>query len=119
MIIQPRPISAELGLSLGKRPEAILVICTSHLLVVPNLFQHILFRTFFYIHTFPHASNTLKNISCNQYNETNVMHFPFNLLRIKSLYMFRALLALQEASHKLHLVYCVRIISFGCGKVAF
>jgi hypothetical protein len=29
----------------------------------------------------------------DQYNETNVMHFSFNLLRIKGLYMFRALLA--------------------------
>jgi hypothetical protein len=28
-----------------------------------------------------------------QYSETNVMHFLFNLLRIKGLYMFRALLA--------------------------
>jgi hypothetical protein len=33
-----------------------------------------------------------------QYNETNVMHFSFNLLRINSLYMFRSLLAhLQTA----------------------
>jgi hypothetical protein len=29
----------------------------------------------------------------SQYSETNVMHFLFNLLRIKFLYMFRALLA--------------------------
>jgi hypothetical protein len=28
-----------------------------------------------------------------QYSETNVMHFSFSLLRIKVLYMFRALLA--------------------------
>jgi hypothetical protein len=36
-----------------------------------------------------------------QYNETNVMHFLFNLLRIKGLYLFRALLAHpQEALHK-------------------
>jgi hypothetical protein len=46
----------------------------------------------------------------NRYNETNVMHFLFNLLRIKGLYMFRALLAHpQEALHKRHLVYCVRV----------
>jgi hypothetical protein len=45
-----------------------------------------------------------------QYSETNVMHFLFNLLRIKGLYMFRALLAHpQEALHKRHLVYCVRV----------
>jgi hypothetical protein len=44
-----------------------------------------------------------------QYNETNVMHFSFSLLRIKGLYMFRALLTHpQEALHKQHLVYCVR-----------
>jgi hypothetical protein len=33
--------------------------------------------------------------------------------------MFRALLAHpQEASHRRHLVYCVRIMSVGCGTVA-
>jgi hypothetical protein len=33
----------------------------------------------------------------SQYSKTNVMHFLFSLLRIKGLYMFRALLAhLQE-----------------------
>jgi hypothetical protein len=31
-------------------------------------------------------------IAC-QYSETNVMHFSFSLLRLKGLYMFRALLA--------------------------
>jgi hypothetical protein len=47
-----------------------------------------------------------------QYSETNVL---FNLLRIKGLYMFRALLAHpQEVLHKRHLVYCVRIMSTGC-----
>jgi hypothetical protein len=35
-----------------------------------------------------------------QYSETNVMHFLFSLLRIKDLYMFRALLAHpQEILH--------------------
>jgi hypothetical protein len=43
-----------------------------------------------------------------QYSETDVMHFLFNLLRIKGLYMFRALFAHpQEVLHKRHLVYCV------------
>jgi hypothetical protein len=43
------------------------------------------------------------------------MQFSFNLLRIKGLYMFRALLVHpQEALHKRHLVYCVRVISVGC-----
>jgi hypothetical protein len=38
-----------------------------------------------------------------------MMHFSFNLLRIKRLYMLRALLALpQEALYKRHLIYCVR-----------
>jgi hypothetical protein len=50
-----------------------------------------------------------------QYNETNAMHFLFNLLRIKGLYIFRVLLAhLQEALNKRHLVYCVRVMSVGC-----
>jgi hypothetical protein len=53
-----------------------------------------------------------------QYNETNVMHFLFNLLRIKGLYMFRALLAHPlEVLHKRHLVYCLRVMSVGCGTV--
>jgi hypothetical protein len=47
------------------------------------------------------------------------MHFSFILLRIKSLYMFRALLAHpQEMLHKPHLVYCVRIMSFGYSTIA-
>jgi hypothetical protein len=55
----------------------------------------------------------------SQYKETNVMHFSFNLLRIRGLYMFRALLAHpQEALHKRDLVYCLRIMSVGCGTVA-
>jgi hypothetical protein len=51
----------------------------------------------------------------DQYNETNVMHFLFSLLRIKDLYMFRALLAHpQDSLHKRHLVNCVRVMSVGC-----
>jgi hypothetical protein len=47
------------------------------------------------------------------------MHFSFSLLRIKGLYMFRALLAHpQEVLNKRHLVYCVRIMLVGCGMVA-
>jgi hypothetical protein len=47
-----------------------------------------------------------------QYNEINAMHILFNLLRIKDLYMFRSLLAHpQEALHKRHFVYCVRVMS--------
>jgi hypothetical protein len=48
-----------------------------------------------------------------QYSETKVIHFLFSLLRIKGLYMFRALLAHpQEALHKRHLVYCVCHVSW-------
>jgi hypothetical protein len=44
-------------------------------------------------------------------------HFLFNLLRIKSLYMFRTLLAHpQDALHKRHFVYCVRM-SDGCARI--
>jgi hypothetical protein len=40
-----------------------------------------------------------------QYSETNVMYILFNLLRIKGLYIFRALLAHpQEALHIRHLI---------------
>jgi hypothetical protein len=54
-----------------------------------------------------------------QYDETNVMHLSFNLLSIKSLYMFRALLAHpQEILHKRHFVYCVRVMSVGCATIA-
>jgi hypothetical protein len=55
----------------------------------------------------------------DQYNGTNMMHFSFNLLRIKGLYMFRALLAHpQESLHKTHLLHCVCIMLAGCGTVA-
>jgi hypothetical protein len=46
------------------------------------------------------------------HSETNVMHFLFSLLRIKGLYMFRALLAHpQEVLDKLNFVYCMRVMS--------
>jgi Zn-finger protein len=52
-------------------------------------------------------------------NETNVMHFSSNLLRIRGLFMFRVLLAHpREVLNKRHLVYCVRTISVGCGTIA-
>jgi hypothetical protein len=58
------------------------------------------------------------NNGIHQYSETKVMHFLFSLLRIKGLYMFRALLAHpQEAVYKWHLVYCVRVMSVGCTRV--
>jgi hypothetical protein len=47
----------------------------------------------------------------DQCSETNVMHFLFNLLRTKGLYMFCALLAHpQEALHKRDLVYCMHVM---------
>jgi hypothetical protein len=53
-----------------------------------------------------------------QYSETNVMYFLFSLLRIKGLYMFRTLLVHpQEALHRQHLVYCVRVMSVGSYQV--
>jgi hypothetical protein len=46
------------------------------------------------------------------------MHVLFNSLRIKGLYMFRALLDHpQEALHKRHLVYCTRVMSVGCTRI--
>jgi hypothetical protein len=46
------------------------------------------------------------------------MHFLFNLLRIKGLCLFRALLAHpQEVLHKRHLVYCACVISVGCTRI--
>jgi hypothetical protein len=54
-------------------------------------------------------------ITVYQWSKTSVMHFLFNLLRIKGLYMFLALLAHpQEVLHKLQLVNCVRVMSVGC-----
>jgi hypothetical protein len=50
-----------------------------------------------------------------QYSETNVRHILLNLLWIKDLYIFRALLAhLPKALHKRDLVYYVRVMSVGC-----
>jgi hypothetical protein len=44
--------------------------------------------------------------------------FLFSLLRIKGLYMFRALLAHpQEALHKCHFIYCVCVMSDGCTRI--
>jgi hypothetical protein len=61
----------------------------------------------------------LRTAITSQYSETNVTYFLFSLLRIKGLYMFRALLAdPQEPMHKGHLVYCVRVMSAGCTRTA-
>jgi len=74
MFIPSLPRSVEISLSLGqqqnichcKRPGVILVTCTFHSSIVPNLFQHIsCFKRPFYIHTFPCASNTLQTVTCN------------------------------------------------------
>jgi hypothetical protein len=48
-----------------------------------------------------------------QYNATNVMHFSFSLLRIKGLYMFRALLAHPRRRYTHGIWYCIRM-SVGC-----
>jgi hypothetical protein len=55
-------------------------------------------QSFCVLHLYPMKTNT--QLLDHQYSETNVMHFLFNLLRIKGLYIFRALLAHpQEALH--------------------
>jgi hypothetical protein len=47
-----------------------------------------------------------------------MMRFLINLLRMKSLYMFRALLARpKEALHKCHLLYCMRVMSVNCTRI--
>jgi hypothetical protein len=52
-------------------------------------------------------------------SETNMTHFLFNLLRIKCLYMFRALRAHpHEVLHKQRLVYCVCVMSVGCTRTS-
>jgi hypothetical protein len=60
-------------------------------------------------------TNVKKMYILYQYSETNVIHFLFNLLRIKGLYMFPALLAHpQETLHKRHLVYYVQPTDIPC-----
>jgi hypothetical protein len=50
-------------------------------------------------------------IIVQQYSETNLIHFLFNSLRIKGLYIFLALLAHpQKAIYKQQLVYCVGLM---------
>jgi hypothetical protein len=59
-----------------------------------------------------------RDITINQHSETNVLHLLFILLRIKGPYMFQALLDHpQEALHKRHLVYCIRVMSVGCIRI--
>jgi hypothetical protein len=71
--------------------------------------------------TLVHSYSCTNNITLNSvslYSETNLIHFLFSLLRIKGLYVFRALLAHpQEALHKRHLVYCVRVMSVGYTRI--
>jgi hypothetical protein len=58
------------------------------------------------------------NVLGNQYDVTNVTHFSFNLLRIKSLYMFSHITCLSSGgATKRHLVYSVRM-SVGCDTIA-
>jgi hypothetical protein len=53
-----------------------------------------------------------------QCSVTNVMYFLFRLLRIKSLYMFRALIAHpKEVLYKRQLVYCVCVKSVSCTRI--
>jgi hypothetical protein len=67
---------------------------------------------FFYTDLVPAYINTFRK-TVYQYSETNVMHVLFNLLRIKGIYMFRALLAHpQEAVHKRHGILCDCYVSW-------
>jgi hypothetical protein len=53
-----------------------------------------------------------------QYNVTYFMHCLFNVLRIKGLYTFQALLGSSSGgATQRHLVYCVRM-SVGCATIA-
>jgi hypothetical protein len=57
-------------------------------------------------------------ITVSQYNKTDVMHYLFNILRIKGLYMFRALLAHPRRRYKKrHLVYCVCVMTVGYTRI--
>jgi hypothetical protein len=75
-------------------------------------------QPFFTVKTKPkHVERAILWQKIYQYSETNVMQFLFSLLRIKDLYMFRALLAHPyEVLHKQHLVYCMRVMSVGCTR---
>jgi hypothetical protein len=65
-----------------------------------------------------HMTKQAYEMSVHRYSETNVAHSLLNLLRVNSLYMFRALLAHhQEALNKPHLVYCVQVMSVGCTRI--
>jgi hypothetical protein len=59
------------------------------------------------------ACRSQTSVDC-QHSKTNVLHFLFNLLRIKGLYMFRTLLAHpQEVLHNRHL----RVMSVDCTRI--
>jgi hypothetical protein len=78
-------------------------------LTVVGIFKLIREWSKFQLHLYPNLLFYWPCITVYQYIETNVMHFLFSLLRIKGLYMFRALLVHpQEALHKRHLyIVCV------------
>jgi hypothetical protein len=87
--------------------------CSSYLLVVDGVLNTLNSRVIYEVLN-PMPKCTVRcQISADKnkesrYSQTDVMHFLFSLLKMKSLYMFRALLAHpQEALHKRHLVYCV------------
>jgi hypothetical protein len=57
-------------------------------------------------------------IIVDQYNETNVMHVLFNLLRINASTCFEHYLhILRRRLHERHLVYCMRVMSVGCTRI--
>jgi hypothetical protein len=71
-----------------------------------------------YFESFLNLPQIRLDITINQHSETNVLHFLFILLRIKGLYMFRALIcSSQEVLHKRHLVYYMRVRSVDCTRI--
>jgi hypothetical protein len=57
------------------------------------------------------------DITHHQYNKNNVVRFSFNLLRIKGLYMFRALLAHPQEALQ-NLIWILRACNISCAAVA-
>jgi hypothetical protein len=75
---------------------------------------HTLTLTHIHTHTRTHT-HTLTHTHKHTHTHSR---FLLNLLRIKGLYMFRALLAHPpETLHHPHLVHCVSVMSVGCTRI--
>jgi hypothetical protein len=92
------------------------VLCV---LMVALVHQELCYKIILIHIIIPHVTFAKIGTLVYQYSETNVMHFLFSLFRINSVYMFWALLAdPQEVLHKWHLVYCMRVMSVECTRIA-